>query len=137
MKIEKEIVSGITIGLDICSGEKPLQDEQLLERLLRYMAVEVGLRPLKSGMVSFPVPVIDESSGHGVGQTGLSMFIPLVESHASVHAWPEKGYARIELSSCKPIDWHKLVDLVDYCQFGRVIAVQTMDWFNFKKEVEK
>ena len=39
------------------------------------------------------------------GYTGILM---LSESHISIHTWPEKGYAYLELVSCKSFGEHEL-----------------------------
>ncbi|QQV01597.1 MULTISPECIES: adenosylmethionine decarboxylase [Chryseobacterium] len=42
---------------------------------------------------------------HPFGATG---FILLEESHISIHTWPEKEFAAIDVFSCKPFDTEKI-----------------------------
>lgn len=40
----------------------------------------------------------------GHEDSGISGVVMIAESHVSVHTWPEKGFAALDLFSCKPFD---------------------------------
>ncbi len=66
----------------------PLEDCQLLEKLLREAANAANAHILFSHLHSF-------GPGHGV--TGVLL---LAESHISIHTWPECGYAALDIFMC-------------------------------------
>lgn len=74
-------------------------DSAHIRHFLYNCVVRLGLRPVRDTLTvaTFPVP------GH-TDQFGVSGTIILTESHLAIHTWPEEGYARIELSSCAPVN---------------------------------
>lgn len=64
-----------------------LDDAVGLERSLREAAEAIGARVVTAAFHRF--------APHGV--TG---FLLLEESHLSIHTWPERGYAAVDLYSC-------------------------------------
>ena len=65
-----------------------LCDGVALERLLCQAARDAGARVLNSHFHSF---------GEGRGITGVVL---LAESHISIHTWPERGYAAVDIFMC-------------------------------------
>ncbi len=68
-------------------GAEGLKDVQLVEKALRDAAHMAGATVLDIYAHSF-------SSG---GVTGVAV---LAESHISIHTWPERGYAAIDIFMC-------------------------------------
>ena len=68
-----------------CAG---LDDAALIERALRDAAAAAGATLLDVRLHAF---------GPGAGVTGVAL---LAESHISIHSWPERGYAAIDIFLC-------------------------------------
>lgn len=68
-----------------CSG---LDDIALVERALRGGAAAAGAHVLDVRLHAF---------GEGQGVTGVAL---LMESHISIHSWPEHGYAAVDIFLC-------------------------------------
>lgn len=68
-----------------------LQSQASLERLLAEIVRELDLHPVASVWHVFPAP--------GAGVTGLVL---LSESHLTIHTFPERGTAAINLYCCRP-----------------------------------
>jgi S-adenosylmethionine decarboxylase len=68
-----------------CSG---LDDAALIEGALRDAAAAAGATVLDVRLHAF---------GPGAGVTGVAL---LAESHISIHSWPERGYAAIDIFLC-------------------------------------
>lgn len=69
-------------------GGKGLTDPDQIERALQEAAMAAGATILSGSFHKF--------GGHG-GVTGVLL---LAESHISIHTWPEKGYAAIDVFMC-------------------------------------
>lgn len=69
-------------------GATRLDDCAHVETVLREAAIAAGAEILSCHIHHF---------GEGQGVTGVVL---LAESHASIHTWPERGYAAIDLFLC-------------------------------------
>ena len=87
-----------------------LSSEEIIRLLLVRTVEAAGMTPVKHTLqvAHFPAPV----GGDLRGGYGLSGGMILVESHVYVHTWPEEGYARFELSSCKPFPSKQVLDVL-------------------------
>jgi S-adenosylmethionine decarboxylase len=65
-----------------------LQDRDLIENIMIEACRKAGATILKTVFHHF---------GEGQGVTGV---IVLAESHASIHTWPEHGFAAIDVFTC-------------------------------------
>jgi len=72
-----------------------LTDDTLIRRALREAAMASGATILFDHFHHF-------GPGHGV-----SGVVVLAESHISIHTWPERGYAAIDLFMCGGCDPHR------------------------------
>ncbi|MET0341083.1 MAG: adenosylmethionine decarboxylase [Polyangiales bacterium] len=68
-----------------------LNDAEALERLLRRAAGAIGARVVQAAF-------------HRFSPQGVTGFLLLEESHLSLHTWPERGYAALDLFTCGAVD---------------------------------
>ena len=73
-------------------GAEHLADAALIERTLEQAARAAGATVLHSYYHPF---------GEGQGVSGVTV---LAESHISIHTWPERGYAAIDVFMCGVCD---------------------------------
>ena len=69
-------------------GARGLGDTRAVRRALRNAATKSGATLLRTQLHHF---------GKGAGVTGVAL---LAESHISIHTWPERGYAAIDIFMC-------------------------------------
>lgn len=69
-------------------GAQALADVRAIRRALRNAATKSGATLLQVRLHHF---------GEGAGVTGVAM---LAESHISIHTWPERAYAAIDIFMC-------------------------------------
>jgi S-adenosylmethionine decarboxylase len=77
-----------------------LRDESLLDTLFRAACEAAGATILHSHFHKF---------GDEGGVTGV---VVLAESHASVHTWPEYGYAAVDIFMCGNCDPQKALNII-------------------------
>jgi S-adenosylmethionine decarboxylase len=81
-------------------GANHLTDAVVLSAVLETASNAAGASLLKIMLHEFP------SSG---GITGVAL---LAESHMSIHTWPEKGYAAIDIFMCGHADPMRALDVL-------------------------
>ena len=81
-------------------GASRLDNQRVIERALRMAAEAAGATLLRLDLHTFP--------GTG-GITGVAI---LAESHISIHTWPERGYAAIDIFMCGGAEPHKAIDVL-------------------------
>src|SRR5262249_6778146 len=69
-------------------GARALGDVETVRRALRNAVLKSGVTLLKLQLHHF---------GAGGGVTGVAL---LAESHISIHTWPERGYAAVDIFMC-------------------------------------
>ena len=94
----------ILFDLKQCLLTSPLDDEEYVKETLIEAAKIGKLEVLKVDTYKF--------EPHGV--TGYAL---LAESHISIHTWPEKGTAAIDIytcGECRPeLGCHKIIDMLE------------------------
>jgi len=68
--------------------------------------------PDKIGMIKITQPYVFPYSGKIPEDKGITGFVVIAESHLSIHTFVDKGYAFIDLFSCKPFDTDVARDLI-------------------------
>lgn len=81
-------------------GAKNLDDVAVSEHALREAAIAAGATILHVHLHRF--------SPNG----GLSGVVVLAESHISIHTWPERGYAALDLFMCGTCDPYKSIPVL-------------------------
>jgi S-adenosylmethionine decarboxylase len=90
--LKKYSTEGIHYILDVWNPkENILNDFAYLQYIL-----ETSLNISKANIVSFQHKIFQPS--------GLTILYLLEESHASIHTYPEEGYAAIDIFTCGSID---------------------------------
>lgn len=68
--------------------------------------------PDKIGMVKITQPYVFPYSGLVPEDQGITGFVVIAESHLSIHTFAEKGYAFVDLFSCKPFNTDLARDII-------------------------
>ncbi len=80
-------------------GATNLNSPEEIEQTLRQCAIESGATILHSHM-------------HHFEPHGVSGVVVLAESHISIHTWPERGYAALDVFMCGSCDPYKAIDIL-------------------------
>ncbi len=96
VEIDGERFAGLHLLLEFW-GAQSLDDEHFIETALRRAAEAAGATVLDIRLHKFL------SSG---GVTGVAL---LAESHISIHTWPERDYAAIDIFMCGDCDAYQAV----------------------------
>ena len=81
-------------------GAKHLDDEVLIERAMRQAAIAAGATTLHVHLKKFGE------------EGGVSGVLVLAESHISIHTWPERGFAALDIFMCGTCDPYKGVQVL-------------------------
>lgn len=92
-------------------GSMPFWDMDGAAKELKKAAIDAGATVMTERWHHF---------GPGYGYTGV---IVLAESHVSVHSWPEKGYAGLDIFMCGDCDPRDCLDAIK--SFYRAERVET------------
>jgi S-adenosylmethionine decarboxylase len=107
--------AGTHLILDLWNACK-LDDLALVERTLRKAAEAAGATLLRVDLHCF------QPTG---GITGVAI---LAESHISIHTWPERSYAAIDIFMCGDAKPHKAIDVI-----REAFAPETATLFEHKR----
>ncbi len=101
-------MEGMTLLADVFGASlKALTSHEIATHFLTRCVEEIGMKPLPHTLKVEHFPLIDGSGGFG-----LSGLMILVESHIAIHTWPERRYARVEISSCRRFDAKKAINVL-------------------------
>jgi S-adenosylmethionine decarboxylase len=81
-------------------GASQLDDPSHIDRALRHGAVVAGATILHSHF------------HHFTPNGGVSGVVVLAESHISIHTWPERDFAAIDIFMCGVCDPHKAIPIL-------------------------
>jgi S-adenosylmethionine decarboxylase len=88
--------AGMHLLIDIW-GATNLDSPELIDRTLCAGALEAGATILHSHF------------HHFTPNAGVSGVVVLAESHISIHTWPERGFAALDVFMCGVCDPHKVI----------------------------
>ena len=99
--VEKDGVryAGMHLLVDLW-GASNLDDPELIDRALRAGAIRSGATILHSHF------------HHFTPNGGVSGVVVLAESHISIHTWPERGFAAIDIFMCGACDPHDAIPVL-------------------------
>src|SRR3989338_1972227 len=94
----------LTIDMYGCNKKK-LKDVNFVHNFLTEL-------PALMGMTRIMPPYVFSYSGLKPEDWGVSGIVLIAESHLSVHTFPEKGYASVDIFSCKEFDVEAASDII-------------------------
>jgi S-adenosylmethionine decarboxylase len=83
--------AGRQLIIDLIGAEK-LNDSAYVATALEQCAFAAGAKVISRHLHTFP------------GSSAISLVILLAESHISIHTWPEKKYAAVDIFMCGDAD---------------------------------
>jgi S-adenosylmethionine decarboxylase len=86
----------LTVDLSGCPAEK-LGDVALIFNLLEEL-------PAQLGMTQISTPSVFRYTGKDAGEWGVTGVVLVEDSHISIHTFPERGRAFIDIFSCRDFD---------------------------------
>ena len=96
--MNKNSYFGPHLILDLCEcDQERINDLDFIFNFLNTI-------PDKIGMVKITQPYVFPYSGLVPEDKGITGFVVIAESHLSIHTFVEKGYAFVDLFSCKPFN---------------------------------
>ncbi|MAG19977.1 adenosylmethionine decarboxylase [archaeon] len=99
-----KIDNGMHLLIDGDGNKKKLNDEVLIERFLENLVVQLKMNKLNNVVIKRV-----ENEGDKDGITG---FVLLKESHASIHTFPEKGFFHADVFSCKDFSKERVIEML-------------------------
>jgi S-adenosylmethionine decarboxylase len=102
--------AGSHLIIDLWDGDH-FDDVEVVELALRRAVQAAGANLLHLHLHEF---------GSGGGVSGMAM---LAESHISIHTWPERGYAAVDVFMCGSAEPHKVVPVLRHVFNARRIAI--------------
>ena len=104
--MDKKSYFGPHLMLDLSEcDQKRINDLDFIFNFLNTLPGKIGMAKITQPYV-FPYP------GLVPEDRGITGFVVMAESHLSIHTFTEKGYAFVDLFSCKPFDTDMARDLI-------------------------
>ena len=94
-----QIFAGMHLLVDLW-GASNLADPTLIDQALRTAAISAGATILHSHF------------HHFTPNGGVSGVVVLAESHISIHTWPERGFAAVDIFMCGACDPHLAIPVL-------------------------
>ena len=96
----------LTLDLYHCNKEK-LDDADFITSFLKELPILIGMHRISE-------PQVTEYKGRvgSFDKGGISAFVLLAESHASIHTFPIDCFASVDIFSCKEFDLDKAQEYV-------------------------
>ena len=120
----REFGQHLTIDASQCDRKK-LMDHGLVYDILDQL-------PKKLGMTKMILPHVVKWLDPGATIPGVSGFVMIAESHVSIHTFPEKDYAFIDIFSCKNFDVEHAAELLtnvfESKKFAKKVIKRGMDF---------
>lgn len=111
--------SQLVLDLYKCDARK-LWDKKLLEKMLNDLPAKVGMHRISE-------PQIVEYNSTKKEEAGLSGFVLIAESHITIHTYPLKQLAKVDVVSCKKFDHEKLAVLIKKTFGAKEAEVKLLD----------
>jgi len=108
----------LAIDLYKCS-EKKLGKKAFVKRFLNGFPAKIGMRKISKAFVLEHRPEKEEDSG-------LSGLVIIAESHVTIHTYPLRQLAKIDIVSCKAFDQEKAVSILKKAFNAREAEVQSL-----------
>jgi len=101
-------------GCNVETLSKPIEMEQILQAAALAMGA-----------------TIVKSTFHHFSPLGVSGVVIIIESHLTVHTWPEYGYAAVDIFTCGELEWRKGLDLLE-----KKLKVKKMEWKMLERGID-
>ncbi len=88
----------IILELNDCATD-PLKDPVAIQSILETAALAMGA-------------TIVTSNFHHFSPLGVSGVVIIMESHLTIHTWPEHNYAAVDIFTCGILDFEKGISLL-------------------------
>ncbi len=95
----------LTLDLSECNPQK-LSDLSYIYNLLDELPDVISMHKIT------PPYTFVYRPQHNPLEWGISGFVIIAESHISIHTFPDRGHAFIDIFSCKQFDIHKAMNYV-------------------------
>ncbi len=95
----------LTLDLSECNAQK-LSDLSYIYNLLDELPDVINMHKIT------PPYTFVYRPRENPGEWGVSGFVIIAESHISIHTFPDRGHAFVDIFSCKQFDIHKAMNYV-------------------------
>ncbi len=102
------------LNFDFVSQSTVLNDHEAIRQVLHHAVKKAGMRTLFGPIVT----QTDTELPGGAYATGLTGFVALHESHASIHTFVEQRVVMFDLFSCKAFDYNGVADYLAKALFA-------------------
>lgn len=105
------------IGMHVIAdfwGASHLANTELIEAAMRTAIEKAGAKLLSLHLHPF---------GDGAGVTGVAL---LAESHISIHTWPERGYAALDVFMCGSCNPAVAIEVLEHHLQPAKVSVRTL-----------
>ncbi len=103
MKITTNHGEGSQLIIDAFECNQKLESIEAIEKFLLDIADDIDMTPISE-------PKVINHKAEKEEDSGITGFLIIAESHISIHTYPKKKFASIDIFSCKEFDYNRAVE---------------------------
>lgn len=107
MEVKRIHNKGNHLLIDIysCKSKENLNSKKKIKNFLLEATKKISMKPISKPFVLY-------YNSKNKRESGITGFIILAESHISIHTYPLKNFASIDIYSCNEFDYRSLIKFV-------------------------
>jgi S-adenosylmethionine decarboxylase len=103
MQVKELHGKGNHLIIDAKKCNKSINKKEFIEEILNELPEKVGMKKIST-------PLVINYESEKISESGITGFVIIAKSHISIHTYPTKKFANIDVFSCKEFEFEKIIN---------------------------